>query len=244
VSFANMKSFIVQQGFQFVSDKENYDPKDYNSKWGAHDGKVLDSQLDYLQKTKQPFFSGLLTLSTHEPFEVPIKPKFSHDTDPNKFKNSAYYTDQCLKNYFTKAKRSSWYKNTIFLLVADHGHRLPRVRNMNFPDSKRIVCLITGGALTQKMRGKKWEHVVNQHDMIRLLSSYFGYDEKKFPFAKHPFRSIHPFAYYSNENVLGFVTDSCSLVYELTTGKTSGDKHLMEYAKAYLQWTYKDFVDR
>jgi len=244
IGFANMKSFIVQQGFDYISDKNNYDSKDYNSKWGAHDGKVLESQVNYLNKVRQPFLSGILTLSTHEPFEVPIQHKFPHDTAPNKFKNSAYYTDQCLKNYFAAAKKTSWYNNTLFLLVADHGHHLPRERNLDTPESKRITCIITGGALNSHLKGQSWKHVLGQQDLVKLLAPYFHVDPQVYRFAKNPFTTKHPFAYYANENVLGFITDSTNVVFTMPTGQAQGNTRLAHFAQAYLQQAYTDFAGR
>lgn len=244
IGFANMKAFIVQQGFAYVSDKNNYDEKDHNSKWGAHDGKVLESQLRYLNSSPQPFFSGLLTLSTHEPFEVPIQHRFPHDTEPNKFRNSAYYTDQCLKDYFEAAQKTNWYQNTLFLLVADHGHRLPRERSLDTPESKRVTCLLTGGALNPALKGQRWEHVLGQHDLVRMLAPYFHVDEKVFGFARDPRKAAHPFAYYANENVVGLVTDSTRVIYYLKDGRVEHDARLAAYAKAYLQQVYTDFVKR
>jgi phosphoglycerol transferase MdoB-like AlkP superfamily enzyme len=244
ITFAEMKSFIVQQGFEYISDKENYDSKDYNSKWGAHDGMVLNSQIDYLNSKKEPFFSCVLTLSTHEPFEIPIKHKFPHDSDPNKFKNAAYYTDVCLKNYFAKAKKSKWYDNTLFLLVADHGHHLPKGRDLSKPESKRITCLLTGGALNKNLQGQKWEHATGQHDLIKMLAPYFKVDAKKYTFALDPFKANNPHAYYANENVLALITDSTRMIYEIQTKTLQGNKIEAEFAKAYLQVLYKDFTSR
>jgi phosphoglycerol transferase MdoB-like AlkP superfamily enzyme len=244
ITFAEMKSFLVQQGFDYISDKSNYDSKDYNSKWGAHDGKVLDSQAKYLAGQKQPFMSCILTLSTHEPFEVPIKHKFEHETEPGKFKNSAYYTDQCLKKYFSKVKKSDWYKNTLFVLVADHGHHLPMNRDLNKPESKRITCIVTGGALTQQMRGQTWNNVIGQHDLIKMLAPYYKVEPSDYPFAKDPFKATHPFAYYSNENVLGIVTNHESAVYDIQTKVVTGNLNAIQSIKAYLQQTYKDFTSR
>lgn len=244
IGFANMKSFIVQQGFDYISDKNNYDSKDYNSKWGAHDGKVLESQINYLNKSHQPFLSGILTLSTHEPFEVPIQHKFPHDSPPNKFKNSAYYTDQCLKDYFEAAKKTGWYQNTLFLLVADHGHHLPRERNLDSPESKRITCIITGGALDSTLRGKRWEHVMGQHDLVKLLAPYFHVDPQQYGFAKNPHTAAHPFAYYANENVLGFITDSTYVVCPMPGVQPQGNQKIVDFARAYLQQAYTDFAGR
>jgi len=244
ITFAEMKSFIVQQGFEYISDKNNYAARHRNSKWGAHDGKVLESQANYLSFQKQPFFSCVLTLSTHEPFEVPIKHKFEHETEPGMFKNSAYYTDQCLKKYFSRVKKTGWYKNTLFVLVADHGHHLPLRRSLNTPESKRITCILTGGALRQQLRGKKWNGVMNQHDLVKMLAPYYKVDPKKYRFAKDPFKATSPFAWYSNENVLGIVTRKGPAIYDIHTQTITGNKMAVNEAKAYLQVTYKDFTSR
>lgn len=244
ITFAEMKSFIVQQGFEYISDKENYNSIDYNSKWGAHDGMVLNSQIEYLNKQKEPFFSCLLTLSTHEPFEVPIKHKFPHDTDPNKFKNAAYYTDACLKEYFAKAKKTEWYKNTLFLLVADHGHHLPMGRNMDDAESKRIICFLTGGALNPNLHEVSWNGTLGQHDLIKMLAPYFEVNPDNYPFALDAFKAKHPHAYYANENVLGFISNTSVMQYNFQTKAITGDATIANQAKAYLQCVYKDFVSR
>ena len=242
LEFANMKSFILQQGFEKLNDKSNYNSNDYNSKWGAHDDKVLQSQLKYLKNLKKSFFSVLLTLSTHEPFEIPIKHKFPHNNENNKFKNAAFFTDVCLRNYFNEAKKQDWYKNTIFLLVADHGHHLPLNRNMDSPESKRITCLITGGALTQNLRGAKWNKKVAQHDLIRLLSDVYGVNKKRYRFSKNPLVCIHPFATFCNENVSAFLTDSTFSNYLIPQNAYEGSQKLKPFANAWLQTVYADFI--
>lgn len=244
LTFAKFKSFLVQQGFNYISDRSNYNAKDYNSKWGAHDDKVFTSQLNHLKTIKEPFFSCVLTLSTHEPFEIPVAYRFGKNNLAEKFKSSAYYTDQCLKNYFQEVKKTKWYKNTLFLLVADHGHSLPRGREMNSPASKRIVCLLAGGALNPSLKGKQWNSVLGQHDLVRMLAPYFKYKPNAFTFSKDPFKSVHPFAYYTNEDILVLLTDTSEAVYEIRTKNEYGTPLELNYAKAYLQWVYNDFRNR
>ncbi|HLP11129.1 MAG TPA: sulfatase-like hydrolase/transferase [Flavobacteriales bacterium] len=212
LNFAQTRSFVVQQGFEFISDKSHYQSKDYNSKWGAHDDKVLDAQIDHLNTLPEPFASCVLTLSTHEPFEVPGQKKFPGNDMPDRFKNAAYYTDACLRQYFSRAKKTSWYKNTLFLLVADHGHSLPRNRDLNWPEGKRILCMLTGGALNDTLVGKKWDSVLGQNDLLKMISPYYGYNPKKFKFAKDPFKAKHKFAYYATEYVMALITDSTAVL--------------------------------
>ena len=144
VEFANMKSYLLNTNFKKIIDKNNFEKKQLNSKWGAHDEFVFKKQIDGLKAEKEPFFSVVLTLSTHEPFEVTMKTPFNGGEEQELFKKAAYYTDYCLFNYFNEAKKQPWYKKTLFILVADHGHRLPKNRNMDFPEGRRITAMITG----------------------------------------------------------------------------------------------------
>lgn len=244
LNFANIKSFIAQQGFGFVSDKNNYSTKEHNCQWGLHDEKILESQVRYLNKQKEPFFSCVLTSSTHEPFDIPIKNKFPNDTEANRFRSAAYYTDLCLKKYFETVKKSPWYARTLFLMVADHGHKLPHGHNLNTPESKRITCFITGGALRNNLRGKRYNQILGQQDLMRWLSPYFKVDPQIFRFSKNPYTARYPSAWYANENVMGLITDSGTVIYEIPNKVSYGDTTAMNFAKAYLQQVYNDFVKR
>jgi len=108
--FANMKSYILGHSYQRLVDKHAYAKKDMNSKWGAYDEVVFRRQLSDLNKEPQPFFSTLMTLSNHEPFELPGKMQFGKDNVENKFRSTTYYTDSCIAASINEAKRQTWYK--------------------------------------------------------------------------------------------------------------------------------------
>jgi phosphoglycerol transferase MdoB-like AlkP superfamily enzyme len=76
--------------------------------------------------------------------KFPVQTPFNDPSEPELFKKSAWYTDYCLGKYFAQAKNEPWYANTIFILVADHGHRLPLNRSFDDPLIRRIPMLILG----------------------------------------------------------------------------------------------------
>ena len=243
VGFANMKSYLSQHSFDKIVDKNDFPSSQHNSKWGAHDGYVLEKQVAYLITEKQPFFSAVLTLSTHEPFDVPVNTPFNGSSEPEKFKKAAWYTDQCLKTYFQQVKKQHWYKNTIFVLVADHGHTLPMWRDMNTWDSKKITLMITGEPIQKNMRGQKIKYTVAQHDIAATIMALVG---QKFPsaFSYNLFKRKNNFAYFSNERVLGFINDTSEYIFHFGNGSFSGNVKLEKQAKAYLQMVYDDFINR
>jgi phosphoglycerol transferase MdoB-like AlkP superfamily enzyme len=252
VEFANMKSYLLNSHFTKIFDKNNFEKNQLNSKWGAHDEYVLNKQLTELKTEKQPFFSMLLTLSTHEPFEVPMQTPFNGSEEAEKFKKAAYYTDECLFNYFKEAKKQAWYANTLFILVADHGHHLPKNRNMDMPESRRITALITGGALMDVWRGKTFDKIANQNDVAATILSQLQQPYSKFTWSRDIFNpATKEFAYYSNENVVGWIAPQQNVVYSFNSQKVDvqpksqtilNDTILVD-AKAYLQTLYEQYLN-
>src|SRR5690606_28715715 len=72
MEFANIKSYLMQGAFRELVDVNAFRKADRNSKWGAHDGVVMERFKLALQTMPQPFFANWLTLSSHEPYETPV----------------------------------------------------------------------------------------------------------------------------------------------------------------------------
>ncbi len=119
------------QGFSKILGIDEYygrnefnDDSEFDGFWGIWDEPFLQFMKKTLDIKKIPFFSTVFTVSSHEPFNIPEKYK-------NKFKDGEIqmhkcieYTDFALKRFFDEAKKSSWFENTIFVLVADHGNQV------------------------------------------------------------------------------------------------------------------------
>jgi phosphoglycerol transferase MdoB-like AlkP superfamily enzyme len=123
INFANFNSFVINAGFKDIVTMKNFDPVNYNSKWGVHDNVLFDALKDSMQSVKEPFVKVVLTLSSHEPFEVPMEPVFDGDDELTKFRNSIYYADKSLGDFLDWAGKSEWWNNTLIILVADHCRR-------------------------------------------------------------------------------------------------------------------------
>jgi phosphoglycerol transferase MdoB-like AlkP superfamily enzyme len=253
IEFANMKSYLVNTQFEKIIDKKSFLPAQLNSKWGAHDEFVFQKQLHDLATEKKPFFSVVLTLSTHEPFEVTMKTPFNGNEEQEKFKKAAYYTDYCLSNYFNEAKKQPWYANTVFILVADHGHHLPKNRNMDYPEGRKITSMIMGGALVDSFRGKTVNKICNQNDWAAILLPQLNLPTDRFVWSNNPLdEDTKEFAYYSNENCLGWITPQKNYVYAFASKTTEelpgivdsavASSSMLE-AKAYLQTLYQTYLD-
>src|SRR4030095_5654771 len=123
--FNNIKSYLNGQRFQQLITKDDFKGTDMNSKWGAHDDAVMKKLVNDIPRMKQPFFTGWLTLTSHEPFETPVPTVFDGNDKQKKFLNSLHYTDSCVYSFINELKKMPSWQNTIVIISADHGHYLP-----------------------------------------------------------------------------------------------------------------------
>ncbi|MBK8346468.1 MAG: LTA synthase family protein [Saprospiraceae bacterium] len=116
--FDNVEGFLYKNGFNEVISDDHYPISERKTNLGVTDEYMLNYSLDKLTKINPPFFCTILTSSNHTPFYLP--PHFKKIFDDDRL-NSIAYSDFALQAFFNKAKKQKWFKNTIFVLVADHG---------------------------------------------------------------------------------------------------------------------------
>jgi phosphoglycerol transferase MdoB-like AlkP superfamily enzyme len=124
-TFDNISRFLRQHHFDSITNYTQM-PKDLQSDhfWGTQDHFLFNyaiRNLDFLHKKGKPFFSTILTISDHSPFDIPDVFPAERRTGSDK-KDIVRYADWSLGNFFDSAKQKSWYKNTVFVLVGDHGY--------------------------------------------------------------------------------------------------------------------------
>ena len=97
---------------------------DWDGKWAIWDEPFLQFTLDNIEGIKQPFLATVFTASSHHPFNVPEQYRDSlRDEGGSPIHKCVRYTDLALRRFFERASREPWYKNTIFVLVADHTNQ-------------------------------------------------------------------------------------------------------------------------
>ena len=248
--FANIKSFLLNHHYDKLISKSDFEEKYWNSKWGAHDEIVLDRLLNDLNKEKQPFFSTIFTLSSHEPFEIPIAPLLPGKDWQTLFLNSIYYTDQCIGKFIAKAKETNWWNNTLIIIVADHGHLYPSGYHVprHIPDEFHIPMIWLGGALNSIPMVNS--QTGSQTDLANTLLHQMGIYTNKFSFSKDLMNpESKPFAYYSFNNGFGFMKPDKKIVIDNISGNklfqegqlTNRD---LEEGKAYLQYSFQDYLNK
>ena len=245
--FANMKSYFFNAGVQEIISDNNFDSKLINSKWGVHDEYLFDRLYNDLIKEENSFFTTVFTLSSHDPFDVPMNPVFEGNDRVTKFMNSVYYTDSCLGHFFDKIKETDVWNNTLFILVADHGSRRPGKSQNHEIDKFQIPMLWLGNVLSDSLKvNKKFgSHI----DIPATILNQLSIDSEQFSYSKDLFNEESAgFAYYVFNDGFAYITDSSKLVYDniderllIQEGNIKND---LKKAKAILQVVSEDYINR
>ncbi|WP_375560601.1 LTA synthase family protein [Bernardetia sp. OM2101] len=265
--YANFKAYWHHAGFDEIIDQNQFEEKDKNSKWGAHDHIVFEKVIQDLNTQKAPFFTTVLTLSCHEPFETPIQTPYDEaaKTETNKdnkeanlFRKAAYYADWSINKFMEEAKKQSWYDQTLFIFVADHGHRLPRLyKDTHQTEKYRIPLLFYGNAISKEFLEKnnnKISQIGSQTDIAKTLLGQVEIDNSSFKWGKDLLNpSSKEFAFYCYNEGMTWITPNGSLRYtEMTKDtqvKTNSEEiqkdtllNELPFSKSYLQALLEDYA--
>jgi phosphoglycerol transferase MdoB-like AlkP superfamily enzyme len=138
LSWDNMEGFFRKQGIDhFVGADSFQHPAHRDKVWGVMDQDVFDRANQEFEQAdaKGPFFSLILTLSNHVPFDLPDPLPFPRTTDMgdlNRRTDGVRYADWAVGQFIEKAKKLKYFQNTLFVFVGDHGfHVDPKLTEAN-----------------------------------------------------------------------------------------------------------------
>ena len=208
--FTNMRSYLIDGGFKNrVSDKD-FSVQERWSKWGAPDHILFDKATQeivhrYNHQHKEHYFDVILTLSSHEPFDVPTTDKFG-----NLYLNSIAYTDSCLGAFVDSLKQSKQWENTIVVLSSDHGYPYPSGITSDNSLRYRIPMAIIGGAVrpTQEVT-----RLCSQIDLIPTVLFEMGLDVSRYAFSKNILdTTLTEFAFYAFNDGFALLTTNDTVI--------------------------------
>lgn len=244
-NFSNLNAYVYNQGFQRLIDKRSFNESVDHGQWGVHDGPVLMRQLADLDTMQTPFLSVVMTLSSHEPFDVPGPVRIAGAKDPDRFRNAAAYTDAMIGEYLRAARTKPWYENTLFILVADHSHKLPLKRNVLTPPGRHIPLVFFGPALRDSLAGQRCHHLGGHQDIPATLLPALGLSADEFQWSKNLMDdSTKAFAYLPYENYLTWISPKGWFLwnFERNTITVRSPRYVLKdndpevvFAKAYMQ---------
>ncbi len=239
INFTNMRSYLVGTGFEALTWKKDYSASEQStSKWGVRDDIMFDAVYDKLTSPHtQPLLIGFSTLSSHEPWDVPLKKL----DDP--IKNAFYYLDDCIGRFVDRLRSTPQWKQTLIVLLPDHSIDYGDFNEM-VPERNYIPLLWVGGAVAEPMLVDK---ICNQTDLAATLLSQLSLPHADFRWSRDVLSPSYryPVAVHNFNN--GFsVTDSTGfMVYDLNSrqtvvSQTTQAGRLERLGKAVLQATTAD----
>lgn len=115
-------AFTKIAGFQkYVGRNEYGNDADFDGVWGIWDEPFMQFFAQEMNKMKEPFATTLFSVSSHHPYEVPVKYKGKFPEGRIPINKCIHYTDHSLQKFFDTARKMPWFKNTLFVITADHA---------------------------------------------------------------------------------------------------------------------------
>ena len=237
LNFTNTASYLYGTGFDRLTWQKDLHFDAPTSKWGYADDVVIDAFTDHVlaeAASQRPFFAAMLTLSSHEPFDVP----FAKFDDP--MLNAMAFTDACLGRFVERVRQTPVWDDLLVILIADHAYPYPYGIANSDALRHRIPMLWLGGAVR---RPAVVETYGSQSDLAATLLAQLGIAHGDFLFSRDLFDPARPkFGYWCFNNGFGVADAGGTTIFDCTSARViSPDSTAAQLrdGKAMLQTTYK-----
>ena len=212
-------SFTKIAGFHNYVGKNEYGNDDgFDGVWGIWDEPFFQFFAGEINKMKEPFFTTIFSVSSHHPFNVPEQYKEKYPEENIPLQKCIRYTDFALKEFFDKASKMPWFKNTLFVITADHCAQ-SELRDYKTSVNYYAVPLIfykSDGSLSGKD-----ESLAQQIDIMPSIFGYLNYSKPYVAFGNNLFdQSSQRFAINYLEDSYQFLIGDH--VYYFTDNKVTG----------------------
>ena len=244
INFTNMKSYLLQSGYQQLTADVDFSLQERQNPWGVNDDITFEHLYQVLKERKEePWHTAFLTLSSHEPFEVPY-----HRLDEKK-PNAFAYTDECLGRFIDRMKGLPQWDNLLVICLSDHGFYYPENQGSSHDWRIHHIPMVwLGGAVKEPA---VIDCLMNQTDMAATLLGQLDLPHDRFTFSRNVLGEeyTYPFAYYTFNNGFAFADSTgCTLV-DNASGKVmeerpSPSEQRIRLGKAILQTSYDDLGSR
>ena len=216
INFTNMQSYLRTGGYGSITSDVDFSADERkDNPWGANDD-VTFARLERMiaSQGRGPWHICFLTLSSHEPFEVPYKRL--DDKIPNAFA----YTDHCLGQFVERLRKSPAWRNLLIVCLPDHGFQYPS--DITHEQHHHNSMLWIGGAVRQH---RVVSTLMNQSDMPATLLGQLHIPHKEYTFSRDVFSTDYkyPFAFFTFKEGFGFADSTGHTVYGIISDKINED---------------------
>ncbi len=238
IDFTNMRLYLLETGFTDVRGSQHFPAKLSTSSWGVPDHHVLT--VENLVPASRPFFSTVLTLSSHEPWDVPM-----HRLADVK-QNAFAYTDSCLGAFVGQLRQLPVWDSLLLIIVPDHGVPFADVPSTSDPRVASIPLLWTGGAVRHP---QTVGCIMSQSDIAATLLAQLGLPASEFVFSRNVlspgYASRRQFALHAYKNGANLFTPDGVSGYDCVDHSPLGPSPAGDsrFTEALLQYLYHITAD-
>lgn len=181
------KAYTQIAGIENYIGKNEYPNKgDYDGKWGIFDEPFLQFCAKDILTLQEPFFATIFTLSSHHPYTIPKQHEGKFKEGPLPILKSIQYADYSLQQFFESIQEESWFKNTVFVITADHTSYSFRPEYINNMGYYRIPILFYA---PEHIAPKVDSNVVQQNDIFPSVIDFLGHEHEIVSFGNSAFDS-------------------------------------------------------
>tara|TARA_B110000008_G_scaffold79238_1_gene80986 strand:+ start:14656 stop:16482 length:1827 start_codon:yes stop_codon:yes gene_type:complete len=177
-------SFSRKAGFQEYHGMEEYNnDADFDGSWGIFDKPFMQYFANELNKKEEPFFSTFFSLSSHPPYILPND--YSHKFEKIGIRETIAYSDYSMQQFFKSIQNEKWFKNTIFIITADHTSGVNYNKSYKNKIGRYAIPLVMfkGG---KSLIGKN-NTIVQQIDIMPTILNDINYSKSYLAFGKSMF---------------------------------------------------------
>ncbi len=173
-NFDNMAGFFLRNGFDRVIDQDEFENPAFLGTWGVSDEDlVIKANEVFKSHREQPFFALMLSTTNHSPFEFPAGRIELYEQPANTRHNAMKFADYAVGKLFDLARQEAYYKNTIFVVVADHDTRVQGADLVPI-DRFHIPGLILGPGVPRQ----RFDQLASQIDLAPTLLHLMGIETR------------------------------------------------------------------
>jgi len=241
--FGSFKAFLVHNGFEKIYDLSDYPKDELSQGLGAPDEVLFNRFTKDMKAPNEPFFSLILTQTTHEPFDMPFNDKVSDNAQ--RYINTVKYLDSVLGFWYEDCKQQSWFDNTIFILSSDHAHTFPERYWYTDKERYHIPFIIFGKPLKEEFRGKSNSQLVNQTDIPLSLAKQLKLTPQHYEFSKDIMNPSSPeFSSFIHIHGHNWITKTgqCSVNYEIANDFNEESDSCIISNAAYFQYAFQKYM--
>lgn len=209
--FDNLRVFLYGNGFDSIFGLSHYPAATPRGCWGVPDHYMFDSALRYCGRAARrgPFFCVMMTCSDHPPYLFPEGVPLRTRSEGLE-QRMAEYADWAIGRFVRMARQQTWFENTLFVFVGDHG-QLWGSSPYDVALSYHHVPLLfycPGRLLPQRCA-----RLATQMDLCPTLLGMFSSARRDSNFGLDLLRQQRRFAYFVEDDKICVMDDSCLFVH-------------------------------